>query len=54
MKKILLLAICLLGMQLAKAQNERVITTGVPFLLIAADARAAGFDDAVVQFDDVV
>lgn len=45
MKKILLLAICLLGMQLAKAQNERVITTGVPFLLIAADARAAGMAD---------
>lgn len=45
MKKILLLALGLLGMQGAKAQNERVITTGVPFLLIAADARAAGMAD---------
>ncbi len=45
MKKILLLALGLLGMQAAKAQNERVITTGVPFLLIAADARAAGMAD---------
>lgn len=45
MKKIILFALCLLGVQLAKAQNERVITTGVPFLLIAADARAAGMGD---------
>ncbi|GGB76784.1 hypothetical protein GCM10007424_16010 [Flavobacterium suaedae] len=30
---------------MVKAQNERVITTGVPFLLIAADARAAGMAD---------
>lgn len=30
---------------MAKAQNERVITTGVPFLTIAADARAAGMGD---------
>lgn len=29
----------------ANAQNERPITTGVPFLLIAADARAAGMGD---------
>lgn len=29
----------------ATAQNERAITTGVPFLLIAADARAAGMGD---------
>lgn len=29
----------------AQAQTERPITTGVPFLLIAADARAAGMGD---------
>lgn len=46
MKKIFLAALCFLGVQLAKAQNDnRVITTGVPFLLIAADARAAGMAD---------
>lgn len=45
MKKIILIALCLLGIQMAKAQNERVITTGVPFLMIAADARAAGMGD---------
>lgn len=45
MKKILLVALCFLGVQMAKAQSERVITTGVPFLLIAADARAAGMGD---------
>jgi Type IX secretion system protein PorV len=45
MKKILLFALCCLGIQMAKAQSERVITTGVPFLLIAADARAAGMGD---------
>lgn len=46
MKKILLAALCFLGVQVAKAQNnDRVITTGVPFLLIAADARAAGMAD---------
>jgi hypothetical protein len=46
MKKILLFGLCVLGMQVAKAQNtNRVITTGVPFLLIAADARAGGLGD---------
>lgn len=46
MKKIVLFAICLLAVQMVKAQNNnRVITTGVPFLLIAADARAAGMAD---------
>lgn len=46
MKKILLAALCFLGVQFARAQNDnRVITTGVPFLLIAADARAAGMAD---------
>lgn len=45
MNKLLAVALCLLGLNLVKAQNERVITTGVPFLLIAADARAAGMGD---------
>lgn len=47
MKKIaLLLSLVVMG-QFAKAQedNSRVITTGVPFLLIAADARSAGMAD---------
>lgn len=47
MKKIIFAALCLFGAQMAKAQiqDQRVITTGVPFLLIAADARAAGMGD---------
>lgn len=44
MKKILLLFVCLFMISFAKAQ-ENVITTGVPFLLVAADARAAGMAD---------
>lgn len=44
MKKTILFLICLLTISLAKAQ-ERVITTGVPFLMVAADARAAGMAD---------
>lgn len=43
MKKIAVLLI-IISTQLAKAQ-ERVVTTGVPFLLIAADARSAGMGD---------
>ena len=31
--------------QFSNAQDDRVITTGVPFLLIAADARSAGMAD---------
>ncbi|OYQ41575.1 hypothetical protein CHU92_04260 [Flavobacterium cyanobacteriorum] len=54
MKKIVLAAVCLLGIQFVKAQNDRVITTGVPFLLIAADARAAGLaDQGVATSSDV-
>lgn len=57
MKKIILFAIFLLGVQMAKAQtpnDNRVITTGVPFLLIAADARAAGMaDNGVATSTDV-
>lgn len=44
MKKISILLFILASFQVAKAQ-ERVITTGVPFLLIAADARSAGLGD---------
>lgn len=45
MKKITLFLICLFAFQNTFAQQDRVITTGVPFLLIAADARAAGMAD---------
>lgn len=46
MKKIAVLLTIFLASQLGRAQNvDRVITTGVPFLLIAADARSAGMGD---------
>ena len=47
MKKIGLLLTLFVGGQYVKAQedNSRVITTGVPFLLIAADARSAAMGD---------
>ena len=44
MKKIAFLLISILSLQYAQAQ-ERVITTGVPFLLVAADGRSAGLGD---------
>lgn len=44
MKKISLLFVCLFLVSFAKAQ-ENVITTAVPFLLVAADARSAGIAD---------
>ena len=44
MKRIAILILCISAVQISKAQ-ERVITTGVPFLLVAADARAAGLGD---------
>ncbi|WP_306353135.1 type IX secretion system outer membrane channel protein PorV [Flavobacterium sp. '19STA2R22 D10 B1'] len=44
MKKLSILLIFLLGAKYANAQ-DRVITTGVPFLMIAADARSAGMGD---------
>lgn len=56
MKKVILFATCLLGVHMAKAQtrNERPITTAVPFLQIAADARAAGMgDNGVATSSDV-
>lgn len=53
MKKILFLLLILLSQQSIFAQ-ERVITTGVPFLMIAADARAAGLgDQGVATTSDV-
>jgi hypothetical protein len=47
MRKIALLLSLIVVGQFAKAQedNSRVITTGVPFLLVAADARSAGMAD---------
>ena len=46
MKRIAIIMLCLSAVQISKAQESvRVITTGVPFLLIAADARAAGLAD---------
>lgn len=47
MKKIALLFILLTTTQFVNAQvpESQVITTGVPFLLVAADARAAGMAD---------
>lgn len=46
MKKILALVTLLITIQNLNAQEvNRVITTGVPFLLVAADARAAGIGD---------
>ena len=46
MKKIAIILILLASIQNTFAQQDsRVITTGVPFLLVAADARAAGMAD---------
>jgi Type IX secretion system protein PorV len=44
MKKISIIFICLFSVLKLSAQ-QRVITTGVPFLLVAADARSAGLGD---------
>ena len=45
MKKIALLLIISATQFIHSQQDSRVITTGVPFLLVAADARAAGLAD---------
>lgn len=47
MKKLLVCVLGLLSIQniISQENNNRVITTGVPFLLIAADARSAGMGD---------
>lgn len=44
MKKIIFILLCLLTVSFVKAQ-DRVISPGVPFLLVAADARSAGMGD---------
>jgi hypothetical protein len=49
MRKLILFTACLLGFSFANAQDQdRVITTAVPFLLVSADARAAGMSDVGV------
>ncbi len=45
MKKLIHVAIAFIAIQTVKSQDNRVITTGVPFLLVAADARSAGMAD---------
>ncbi|MDC6362400.1 MULTISPECIES: type IX secretion system outer membrane channel protein PorV [Flavobacteriaceae] len=45
MKKLLLVVVLLAMAPRLRAQQERVITTAVPFLTIAADARASGMGD---------
>ncbi|MFY0484016.1 type IX secretion system outer membrane channel protein PorV [Flavobacterium sp. PLA-1-15] len=45
MKKISIVIICLFFIQLSNAQEANPISTGVPFLMVAADARAAGMAD---------
>ncbi|TXN34730.1 type IX secretion system outer membrane channel protein PorV [Flagellimonas hymeniacidonis] len=45
MKKLLILVVFLIVAPQVSAQQERVITTAVPFLTIAADARASGMGD---------
>jgi hypothetical protein len=45
MKKIFFIFTLIITCQLTNAQANRVITTGVPFLLIAGDARSAGMGD---------
>lgn len=47
MRKLVLFTACLLGLSFVNAQ-DRVITTAVPFLLVSADARAAGMADVGV------
>ena len=44
LKKLIVIAL-ILGTSASWAQNERVITTAVPFLTIAADARSSGLGD---------
>ena len=45
MKKLPLLLVLAFACKLSAQSNDRVITTAVPFLTIAADARAAGMGD---------
>lgn len=48
MKKTILLTLSLLSVSLIKAQEQRPITTAVPFLSVSADARSAGMADVGV------
>ena len=53
MKKIALAFVCFFAISFAIAQ-DRVLNPGVPFLLVAADARAAGMaDNGVATSADV-
>ena len=45
MKKFAIFIVLAIGLKSMAQQNERVITTAVPFLTIAADARSAGMGD---------
>lgn len=45
MKKIAIVTVLLASQFINAQQDSRVITTGVPFLLVAADARSAGMAD---------
>ena len=45
MKKFAVFIVLAIGLKSVAQQNERVITTAVPFLTIAADARSAGMGD---------
>ncbi|MBL4576073.1 MAG: type IX secretion system outer membrane channel protein PorV [Opitutaceae bacterium] len=45
MKKISILFFLVFGLKISAQQEQRVITTAVPFLTIAADARSAGMGD---------
>lgn len=45
MKKLAIVIVFAVGLKSYTQQNERVITTAVPFLTIAADARSAGMGD---------
>jgi hypothetical protein len=45
MKKTSVILLVFMSLQFINAQENRVISTGVPFLLIAADARSAGMGD---------
>ena len=45
MKKLFIVVVFLILAPQVSAQQERAITTAVPFLTIAADARASGMGD---------
>lgn len=45
MRKIILYTICLFAFSFVKGQERRTINPAVPFLMVAADARAAGMAD---------